>query len=619
MAQDNSDLGLIPIDNSDLGLAPVDQPKAQASSDQARPSASAPTQPSMWDKLANSGISSIMGMGLPAINKVAPHVAKTLAGINTGMITKPAQTTSDLIGGLGQGFYNLPNTVANVFGQPDLYSRRQWSRPNAPGAIGGNALAPVLATIGAAPEIEGALGVKALGEGASTAEKVIQHLIVNPFGRAASGAATAPLFGMKPQAGAALNVGFGAVPEAFGGIKNYMGRLSQAYHAIAPDLPETLAKAPKTIYQKLASGYMGLKNSASDIYKSLDQDPRINNSIPNWNNNQQSLVTNGPVKVIPNQSTTFNDQVNSILDELSNTGQTKNVLDQKAWVSGFKDKPINNFKDFMNRDKELNDLYKNENVQDNPGLAAHFARLKQALNQQADEMGSQLPEDLMPKYNQAKSLWKQAASYETLPENTDASEWYKQFKKETNPKAVAAGELDSRGFQKGNPGNFLSKTFDKSSGLADQSLKVNHLTSLLDPKDTQLAASAYLNPDALKAVPRKDLAKRLNNLNPDTKQMIFDAKTPIANSLQKVANSRVNNTLARHASGLLGMMEGAKFGHPLIGYIAGSAAPGILERKYISAPTGNALLKPEAKGVLRTRGVLPAALSTLSPNQNQNQ
>jgi hypothetical protein len=295
------------------------------------------------------------------------------------------------------------------------------------------------------------------------------------------------------------------------------------------------------------------------------------------------------------------------------------VKEQQAWVSGFLNKPVNNFQDYMNRDKELNDLFKTEDVQSNKGLISQYAKLKQALDQHADELGSALPDDLKAQYGQAKSLWKQAAQYETLPGNTDASEWYKQFQKETDPRAIATGEKDENGFLKGNPGNFLQNTFSKSGALADQSAKVKHLTSLLGDEDKANVASAYLNPDALKKVKRSDLATRLNHLNPDSKQVLFGSNTPAANALQRIASNPIHNALARHASAILGMVEGAKFGHPWIGYGVGSAIPSLFERRFVKAPTGVAEATNSLKGLKRPYAILPAAMSALSPDQNQKQ
>jgi hypothetical protein len=520
--------------------------------------------------------------------------AENLYGVGKGLLTQPGQTTSDILGGIGSAAYHLPGNVAQAFGKNiygQYYPNYQWSRPDDPGTKFG----------------EFAFNALPVGRGAKIAESAVaaglgKNLLSKGLGLAAGGAVTSPIMGVNPLQGAVSNTLLGGLGGITGGIANRVNKYADLYRNVAPELQSNLPNIPKQIYGQIANKYVGLKNQASDVYKGIDNDPRVAQGIPTDTN-------------------TFFDTVKNQVNKLENGAQTANKKDQLEWVKSFLPKEgmqLNNFQDFKNIDQQLNDVYKSENVQNNPGLKGQYGILKQALNQHADEMGDALPQDLKDQYAQAKNLWQQKSAIERLPNSTEASPFYRQFMKETDPQGVASGKTDANGYLIGNPGNFLSNYFKPSSALSDQSARINHLTSLL-PDQTGSIRSAYLNPNALQNVPFDKLAKQFNSLNPDSQKMLFGDQTPLANSLQAIANRPKVSGLSKFADKVLGYGIGSEVGHPILGLGLGMMLPNLFRAAHAAAPQEqNSLLQYLRNNIPSTTArrqyaYLPAAYN----NQNQ--
>lgn len=515
--------------------------------------------------------------------------------VATAIKNQPGTTASQFLNTVGSNAANIPQNLSHFFLNKDLYQPYQNPDAGTPGASLGN-LFNIAAPVGGTTKLISDAVMSGIGKNA----------LSRAVGMSAGGAASAPLIGVSPTQGAGAAL-LGALPEGVGALgtaaKNKFNQYQNVLNNLAPIDKMNLSGIPQKVYQEAAKRYTVLKNDASNIFNNIRQDPGF----------AQSGVSN---------VNTFGDAVQKQISDIEGKSPTSNQMDQLAWLRNFTPDKIklNNFQDVMNTDQLINDVYKSENVFNNPGLKYQAGTLRRALQQHADDMGDQLPKDLKDQYKQAKNLWVQAKKMETLPNSTTRSPWYMQFKNETDPQGVADGKVDEEGIPIGNPGNFLSNTLGQSGATKNVTAKINHLVNILAPNSRDEIASAYLNPKVSPTLSKSQIANKLNGMDENIKKLIFGDKSPDVAKLQKWANKGPNKALNWLATSA-GLLEGMHLGHPFMGYALGHQLPKILNRNTLntaqfssanplSSATSEALTSPK----VAQYGIVPGAIGT---QQNQ--
>ncbi len=535
-----------------------------------------------------------IGSDISNIPSMIKNVFKSTPGVASALWNKPGNTVSDALNTIAVNTLNAPRSIAQGL-EISKNAYTPFTNPSA-GTPGSQ-----LANFGWAVAPTG-IGTKFLEKAAI--KHIGDNALARGIGLTAGGAAVAPLYGQTPLQGVSAGL-LGSVPLTAGAagkaLVNKWNKPAQALSNLAPVTPEDLPTVTRNAYQAGAQSHIGLMDAASNEYNDLTDNP-VNHEA-----NSANLDT-------------FYKKVNELKDQLSKRENTPEIQKQIAVLDSFnkENTPLNTFNDVMNADRQINSIYKNYDLQANKGLGRVAAQLKGALQSHSDDMSEYLPPDSQKQYANAKTLYKQAKSMETFPNSRKISPWYSQFSKETNPRAVANGDADQFGVPIGDPGNFVQNSLRAPSGQKNTTARINHLLNYVAPNQKSSLASAYLNPFAKRYLERDEVANKLNGLEPAARNQLFGDNNPDVDVVKNWANQR-HGSMARVIAGLAGMAELGHFGHPFIGYYAGSHLVPYLQRNSLStSPSEPGLIHRSIQNSLKGLGKSLQVSGTQNKNQLGN-
>lgn len=386
------------------------------------------------------------------------------------------------------------------------------------------------------------------------------NFLTRSLARGAGGAAAAASMKQNPLVGGFLSTVLGVPGEVLNKL-SIPSKLSTLYRKVA-SLSDTKENS-STLFKDQIKNYLQKQKNASDLYKSLDANPEIKQVFEKQVGEPGMLGFGVTDKPLP---TTFKDKANQLIEDLGDVKNSPEKKKLKSFIQGYNNKSINSFEDLMNTDKQLNKDYGDLNMHllENKNLKSKYAQLKEALKTHMDDLEDLVPESLKNDYQAAKNAYKEKTYFETIPNSTEVSPFFKRYKKQLNPEKVASGEIE------GNTKGYLGEYLKPSSGQASYNPQTEHIFNITSPEHSDKILASYIDKFGTGKITRKKMLNALNSLT-EKQQQYYDGLNPgVLNEMKSLLSKRGTYNSLKISSKLLGILEGTKIGHPFMGYAAGS-------------------------------------------------